>query len=51
MKILESSYQKEIDVRDFMYIVKPVDKLKMVLEDSIKNQILSKYTAFICVEK
>ena len=34
-----------------MYYVKKVDKKTQIISESVKNQILSELTAFICVEK
>jgi hypothetical protein len=34
-----------------LYYVKAVDKKRQIIDLSIKFQIISKYTAFICVEK
>jgi hypothetical protein len=34
-----------------MFYAKKIDIKKEIIELSIKNQILSKHTAFICVEK
>ena len=32
-----------------MYYVKNVNKKKLAIEESVKHQILSEFTAFICV--
>ena len=34
-----------------MYFVKVFDYEKMIVEASVKHQVLSKYTSFLCVEK
>ncbi len=34
-----------------MYYVKKVDKRQQAIDQSVKHQILSEYTAFICVNK
>ena len=34
-----------------MYYVKKVDKKAEIISESIKHQILSEFTAFLCVEK
>ena len=34
-----------------MYYVKKVDKKAEIINESIKHQILSEFTAFLCVEK
>jgi hypothetical protein len=34
-----------------MYYVKVVDKKAEIIKESVKAQILSEFTAFVCVEK
>ncbi len=34
-----------------MYYVKKTDKKANIIEQSVKHQILSEFTAFVCVEK
>ncbi len=38
-------------LEEYLYYVKVIDKKKLIIEESIKNQILSTFTAFICVGK
>jgi len=34
-----------------MFYVKEVDKKAEIIEQSVRHQILSEFTAFVCVEK
>jgi hypothetical protein len=34
-----------------MHYVKVVDRKKQAIEESVRSQVLSEFTAFICVEK
>lgn len=34
-----------------MYFVKNVDKKAKIIEESLKHQILSEFTAFVCIQK
>ena len=34
-----------------MYYVKKVDKKAEIIKESVKHQILSQFTAFLCVEQ
>jgi hypothetical protein len=36
---------------EFLYSAKVVDTKKLIIEESVKNQILSVHTAFVCVGK
>ena len=51
IRILEDSHKHNSDLEDMMYYVKKVDKKTEIINESIRNQILSEFTAFICVEK
>jgi hypothetical protein len=51
IRILEESLQIDGNLQDQMYFVKVVDKKAEIIKESVKNQILSEFTAFICVEK
>ena len=48
---LEESEERGGDTEDYLYYVKKVNKKQEVIDSSIKHQILSKFTAFICVEQ
>jgi hypothetical protein len=48
---LETAAKDNKSVEEFMYYVKVVDKKKEAIDQSVKHQILSEYTAFICVSK
>ena len=48
---LETAAKDNKPVEEFMYYVKVVDKKKEAIGQSVKHQILSEYTAFICVSK
>lgn len=51
IKGLEAAAKENKPVEEYMYYVKVVDKKKEAVEQSVKHQILSEYTAFICVNK
>lgn len=51
IRLLEDSEEKNSNLEDLMYYVKTVDKKKQIVDESVKHQILSKHTAFICVGK
>lgn len=49
--LLEEAHNDGKQVEDLMYYVKVVDKKAEAIKMSVKHQILSEFTAFICVEK
>jgi len=49
IRILEDSFKNDGDLADMMYFVKKVDKKAEIINESVKYQILSEFTAFICV--
>ena len=51
IQALEESEERGGDTEDYLYYVKKVNKKQEVIDSSIKHQILSKFTAFICVEQ
>lgn len=51
IKNLESAVKDNKPVEDYMYYVKVTDKKQEAIQQSVKHQILSEYTAFICVNK
>ncbi len=51
IKALEESEEAGGNIEEYLYFVKEVDKRKEIIEQSVKHQILSKYTAFVCVEE
>ncbi len=51
IKALEESEEAGGNIEEYLYFVKEVDKKKEIIEQSVKHQILSKYTAFVCVEE
>ena len=51
IKNLENAVKDNKPVEDYMYYVKVTDKKQEAIQQSVKNQILSEYTAFICVNK
>ena len=51
IQALEESEERGGDTEDYLYYVKKVNKKQAVIDSSIKHQILSKFTAFICVEQ
>lgn len=51
IRALEQAEASGGNLQEYLYFVKKVDKKKEIIDLSIKNQILSKHTAFICVEK
>lgn len=51
IRLLEDSHKNNSDLQDMMYYVKKVDKKADIISESVRHQILSEFTAFICVEK
>ena len=51
IKNLEAAAKENKPIEEYMYYVKVVDKKKEAINHSVKHQILSEYTAFICVNK
>ena len=51
IRLLEDSHKNNGNIEDLMYFVKKVDKKAEIISESVKHQILSEFTAFICVEK
>lgn len=51
IRLLEDSNKCNSSIEDMMYYVKVVDKKAEIIKQSVKHQILSEFTAFICVEK
>lgn len=51
IRLLEESHKNNSDLQDMMYYVKKVDKKADIISESVRHQILSEFTAFICVEK
>jgi hypothetical protein len=51
IKNLEVSAKENKPIEEFMFYVKVVDKKKEAIDHSVKHQILSEYTAFICVNQ
>lgn len=51
IRLLEDSHKNNSDLQDMMYYVKKVDKKAEIISESVRHQILSEFTAFICVEK
>lgn len=51
IRLLEDSNRTNSAVEDRMYYVKVVDKKAEIIKESVKHQILSEFTAFVCVEK
>lgn len=51
LKSLENSAKLGVTVEDQMYFGKVKDYKEEAINYSIKNQVLSEYTAFLCVGK
>lgn len=51
IRILEDTLANGGDIDDYVYYVKKVDKKAEILKQSVEHQILSQFTAFVCVEK
>ena len=51
IKNLEIAAKENKPIEEYMYYVKVVDKKKEAIDHSVKHQILSEYTAFICVNQ
>jgi hypothetical protein len=51
IRLLEETYHSNGSLEDRMYYVKTVDKKEAAIKESVQHQILSEFTAFICVEK
>ena len=51
IRILEDTLANGGDIDDYVYYVKKVDKKAEILKKSVEHQILSQFTAFVCVEK
>ena len=39
------------DLEELMYYVKVTNKKEEIIKNSVQHQVLSEFTAFICVEK
>ena len=50
IRLLEDSFKNGSNIEELMYYVKIVDKKKEIIKQSVDSQILSEFTAFICVE-
>jgi hypothetical protein len=48
---LEDSELNNANTEDYLYYVKKINKKEAIIDKSVKHQILSKHTAFICVEE
>lgn len=51
IRLLEDSRRSDSNLEDMMYYVKEVNKKEEIISESVKHQILSEFTAFLCVEK
>ena len=51
IRLLEDSFRNNGNIEESMYYVKNVDKKAEIIKESVTHQILSEFTAFICVEK
>ena len=51
IRAIEDSYKKNGDIEETMFYVKTIDKKAEIIKQSVTHQILSDFTAFICVEK
>ncbi len=51
IKNLEKAAKKEINIEDHMYYVKKKDYKQDAIDESVKQQVLSEYTAFVCIGK
>ena len=51
IRLLEDSHRQGTSIEDMMYYVKKVDKKAEIISESVRHQILSEFTAFLCVEK
>jgi hypothetical protein len=51
IRLLEDSNANGSNVEEMMFYVKNVDKKAEIIKESVTNQILSEFTAFVCVEK
>jgi archaellum component FlaC len=49
IRLLESAESMNSNVADLMYYVKVVDRKAEIIKESVKHQILSVFTAFLCV--
>jgi hypothetical protein len=51
IRLLQDSLANNANIEDMMFYVKKVDKKAEIIEQSVRNQILSDFTAFACVGK
>ena len=51
IRAIEDSYKMKGDIEETMFYVKKIDKKAEIIQQSVTHQILSDFTAFICVEK
>lgn len=51
IRALENSAKDGVNIEDQMYFVKVKDFKKEAINYSVKHQVLSEFTAFICVGK
>lgn len=51
LRTLESLAKNKEQVEDRMYYVKVQDYAKECIDYSVKHQVLSEYTAFVCIGK
>ena len=51
IRLLEDSHRDNSSLQEMMYFVKKVDKKAEIIKESVQHQILSEFTAFVCVEK
>jgi hypothetical protein len=49
IRLMEEAYANGSNLENFMYYVKVVDKKAEIVKESVRHQILSEFTAFICV--
>lgn len=51
IRLMEESFANNCQLEDYMFYVKVVDKKAEIVKESVRNQILSEFTAFVCVEQ
>jgi hypothetical protein len=51
IKMLELSEECKGDLEDYMYNQGKINQKKEAIKESVEHQILSEYTAFVCIGK
>ena len=51
IRLLEEALSNNTEVAELMFAAKVVDLKAEIIRESVRHQILSQFTAFLCVEK